>query len=430
MKTICNLALAAMLATGMTGAALVQPAAAQKKGEKAPSFKLTPAVQKAAAEVQKAMAAKDAATAEAQLATAETAAVSDDDKYIVSALRLDLEQDKLRTQQAANPNAPLDQSTLAKPLEALIANPKTPATSLPQFNFIRGSLAFNANQYPQAIQYLERARQLGYVNPDLDVTIAQAKLQGGDVRGGLTDLEGSIQRKTAAGEKAPESYYRVGIQRANAAKMGPETLVWLKKWIAAYPTSKNWRDVVFIYGLQPTSLAKLDNQQQIDLWRLLRASKALADQYDYREYAQKVFDRGLPAESVTVLKEGQTTGKLAGNADAQSLMTAAQQRVRVDTPLATLTTQAKAAANGKLAAQTGDAYLGQDSYPQAAELYRLALQKGGVDNDEVNTRLGIALAQAGDKAGAQAAFGAVTPTGPRAEIAQLWTTWMNGPPSA
>ena len=433
MKTISKLALTAVLATGVAGAALIQPAAAQrKKDEKPAGLKLTPAVQKSAAEVQKALAANDTATAETNLATAEAAAAagSDDDKYITAALRLDLEQSKLRAQQAANPNAPLDQSTLIKPLDALIANPKTPAASLPTFNYVRGTLAFNARQYPEAIQYLERARQLGHNNPDLDITIAQSKLEGADVRGGLTDLDAAIVRRTTAGQKAPESYYRVGIQRANAAKMGPETLVWLKKWIAAYPTSKNWRDVVFIYGLQPTSLAKLDNQQQIDLWRLLRAARALADQYDYREYAQKVFDRGLPAESATVLKEGQASGKLAGSADAQSLLTAAQQRVRVDTPLATLSTQAKAAPTGRLAAQTADAYLGQDSYPEAAELYRLALQKGGVNNDEVNTRLGIALARSGDKAGAQAAFGAVTPTGPRAEIAQLWTTWLNAPPSA
>jgi hypothetical protein len=55
-------------------------------------------------------------------------------------------------------------------------------------------------------------------------------------------------------------------------------------------------------------------------------------------------------------------------------------------------------------------------------MYRAALSKGGVDANEVNTRLGIALARSGDKAGAQAAFGAVTGN-PRAGIAALWTTW-------
>lgn len=433
MKTISKLALAAVLAAGVSGAALVQPAAAADKKKDAPGLKLSPAVQKPAAEAQKALAANDTATAATQIAAVETAAAAgnDDDKYIAAALRLDLEQAKLKAAQTANPNAPLDQTPLIKPLQALVASPRTPATSLPQYNFYLGQLNFTARNYPAAVQYLERARQLNYANPELDVTIAQAKLQGGDVKGGLTDLDAAIEKKKAAGQPAPESYYRVGIQRANAAKLAPETLAWLKKWVAAYPTSKNWRDVVFIYGLQGnTSLAKLDNQQQIDLWRLLRAAKALADQYDYREYAQKVYDRGLPAEAITVLKEGQASGKLTGNTDAQSLLTAAQGAQRNESPLATLAKQAQGSPNGKLASQTADAYLGQDNFASAIPLYRLALQKGGVNNDEVNTRLGIALARSGDKAGAQAAFGAVAPAGPRGEIAQLWTTWLNSPPSA
>ena len=77
-----------------------------------------------------------------------------------------------------------------------------------------------------------------------------------------------------------------------------------------------------------------------------------------------------------------------------------------------------------LAAQTAEAYLSQGNYAKAAELYRTALSKGGVNADEVNTRLGIALANGGDKAGAQAAFAAVKGQ-PRADIAALWTTWIN-----
>ncbi|WP_331041741.1 hypothetical protein [Sphingomonas sp.] len=429
MKTLSRLAFAAVLASGLGTTALVAPAVAQKKGKAPAGPTLTPAVQKAAAEAQKAMQAGDMATAETQLVATEAAAApstNEYDKYVAAALRYDFETSKMRTALTANPNAPIDQTVLMKPLEVLIANPLTPAEARPQYLFRRGTLAFNARQFPQAVQYYEQARTAGYKDPELDLQIAKAKLEGPDVKGGLADLNGAIERQVAAGQKPPESFYRYGIQRANAAKMGPETLVWLKKWIAAYPTAKNWRDVIFVYGLQPGSIAKLDNQQQIDLFRLLRASKSLADQYDYREYAQKVYDRGLPAEAQTVLAEGFASGKLTGNGDAKSLQTAAANAQRNESPLGTLATQAKASANGKLASQTGDAYLGQDKYAEAAALYRVALQKGGVNADEVNTRLGIALARSGDKAGAQAAFGAVS-AGPRADIAALWTTWLTTP---
>jgi hypothetical protein len=56
-------------------------------------------------------------------------------------------------------------------------------------------------------------------------------------------------------------------------------------------------------------------------------------------------------------------------------------------------------------------------------MYRVALSKGGADTNLVNTRLGMSLAMAGDKAGAKTAFGAVT--GPRAELARYWILWLD-----
>ena len=69
-----------------------------------------------------------------------------------------------------------------------------------------------------------------------------------------------------------------------------------------------------------------------------------------------------------------------------------------------------------------DAYYGYGEYAEAAELYRAALQKGA-DANIVNTRLGAALAMAGQRAEAEAAFRAVT--GPRAELANFWLLWLS-----
>ena len=51
------------------------------------------------------------------------------------------------------------------------------------------------------------------------------------------------------------------------------------------------------------------------------------------------------------------------------------------------------------------------------------LTKSGVDSSLVNMRLGIALASSGDRAGAEAAFKAVS--GPRGELAALWMAWLS-----
>ncbi len=56
-------------------------------------------------------------------------------------------------------------------------------------------------------------------------------------------------------------------------------------------------------------------------------------------------------------------------------------------------------------------------------MFELAKEKGGVDADEVNTRLGIAKTMSGDNAGAKAAFEAVQ-GGARKQIAGLWLAYL------
>ena len=428
MKTISKLALAAVLATGVSGMALSVPAMAKDKKEEAkPGLKLSPDVLKAAQVAQPAILAKDFATAEPALAQIDAAAKTDDDKYIGAALRYDFEQQKLAAAQAANPNAPVNETVLAGPLDVLIANPSTPADMRGRYTYRRGALAFNGKQYPVAVQYFQKAKALGYTNEDLDLQIVKAKMESGDVKSGLADLDASVTAQTAAGKKAPEDYYRYAISKANAAKLKPETFAWLQKYAVAYPSPKTWRDVIVTFGLQQNGVVTLDETQKIDLFRLMRQTKSLADQNDYLEYADSVNRRGLPSEAQAVLKEGMAAGKIpATNTMAKTLLADTGTAIRNDGPLSGLEKKAASNADGKLAAGTADAYLGQDNYAKAIELYRLALSKGGVNADDVNLHLGIAQAKSGDKAGAATSFGAVK-TSPRLETAQLWMSWMNAP---
>jgi hypothetical protein len=425
MKTLSKIALAALLTGTMGSVAIATPAAAQKKKEEQkPGMKLSKPVAAIAKSAQDAIVAKNFAAAEPILVQVEAAATTDDDKYVAAALRYDLESQKLAAQQAANPNAPLDQTSLAKPLDGLIAAKNTPPADRARYLYRRGQLASIGGQHQVAAQFFQQAKAAGYTDPDFELQFIKTKFQAGDVPGGLTDLEAEVTKQEAAGKKAPEAYYRYAIAQANQAQLKPQTMTWLKKYITAYPTAANWRAVLITYGLQPVSVAKLDKQQSIDLFRLLRASGGLADQALYQEYAQSVYDRGLPYEAQAVIKEGRASGKLAAsNANDTALLAESTRAIRDEGSLAGQEKSALASKDGKLASQVADAYLGQGNYTKAIELYRAALTKGGVSTDEVNTHLGIALARSGDKAGATTAFAAVT-TEPRAGIAQLWTTYV------
>jgi len=423
MNRISTVAFAAALLGAGSGLAAAPAAAKDKQEAQAPGLKISPALLKVAQPAQTAIAANDFATAEPLVAQAEQLATTDQDKYVAAALRYDLENHRLYARQDGNPKAPVDETVLAKPLDALIANPYTPAADRGKFVFRRGVLAFNGKQYPAAIQFFEKAKQLGYTDGDIDLQIIKAKMESGDVAGASADLRATIDRMNAAGQKAPEAYYKYAIARTNGTKDKAATMAWLSRWAAAYPTPKNWRDVVVFYGLQQQSVDTLDNAQKLDLYRLLHDTRSLTDQSIYEQYADSASKRGLPSEAAAVLREGQASGRLSG-APVTAALAKANQASRAEGSLTALDTRSRAAADGKLASQTADGYLSQGQNAKAADLYKVALTKGGVDADEVNTHLGIALARSGDKAGAKAAFAQVKGA-PRANIAALWTTWVD-----
>jgi hypothetical protein len=62
-------------------------------------------------------------------------------------------------------------------------------------------------------------------------------------------------------------------------------------------------------------------------------------------------------------------------------------------------------------------------YAKAVELYRMSMGKTGVDANLANLHIGMALARAGDKAGATTALNSVT--GPRADIAKFWLAYVS-----
>lgn len=420
MKSFSRIALAAALLAGTAGFVLDAPAAAQKKQkEQKDGLKLSNEVRTSAQAYQAAFTAKDLVTAETHVKAIEAAAKTDDDRYIGQAFRLQLEATKL--------GSGGNESILAGPLDALIANPKTPQAEIGRFNYMRGNIAFNAKQYAVALASYNRAKQLGFTDPNMMLQIAKSKILSGDTAGGAADIETAIAADKAAGRPVSEDLYKYAISNLQKTNDGAATQRWTRNWLHSYGTPKNWRTAIYVFGFQGAGAQRIDKRQRVDLFRLMRATNALADQNDYLEYAQAALDIGLPNETKTVVAEGRANGRIpATSANATALLNEATKAIQADGSLSSLETKAKASASGQLAAQTGDANLGAGNYAKAVELYRLALQKGSVNADEVNTHLGIALAKSGDKAGAKAAFAAVK-MAPRTEIATLWTTWIDAP---
>src|SRR3546814_3678368 len=118
-------------------------------------------------------------------------------------------------------------------------------------------------------------------------------------------------------------------------------------------------------------------------------------------YREAAFSSGLPGEAKAIIDEGRSKCKVGATRLSEVYSLASGKIASDKASLAAGERDAAKAANGKIAASIGDAYLGYGDYAKAATLYRLGLQKGSVDANEVNTRLGIALAKSGDLAGAK-----------------------------
>ena len=85
------------------------------------------------------------------------------------------------------------------PLDALIANPATPADLRPKFEFSRATIAYDQKNWALARRRLFTAAQThGSTEPNLPLYLAKTKIQGGNAAGGMADLEALYASRQAA----------------------------------------------------------------------------------------------------------------------------------------------------------------------------------------------------------------------------------------
>lgn len=399
------LALAALLALSGT-----QAIAAKPKAEKAPSFKFSKQVQPLLAEAQKKQQANDPQGALESLDKADAIADrNDDDKYMIAMLRLN------------SAIALKDNAMIEKALEAALATGRVAPEEAAKFHQNLGAFAVQRNDFPKAIAEFQQVLQADPGNTELMVQMAELERRAGNAPAAVQYLDQAIKTKADAGEKADETWYRRALAIAFDKKLSPQTGDASVALLQAYPTPTNWRDALVIYR----DSRKLDDQTNLDVMRLMRANGALTGEKDYIEFAETASLSGLPGEAKAVLDEGIAKGALnASTPMVKEMLGSIAPKVANDRKsLAGLEKESANSRNGKMAMGTADAYLGYGDYAKAAQLYKLALAKGGIDADTANTRLGFALGRSGDKAGAKAALDAVAGA-PRKQLAQFYLLWL------
>ena len=422
-RWVSKMALSVALATGMivtTGFAASPAEAQKKKKSKGDARDLSQGFIAAAGPAQEAINAADAssaAAAKAALEQAYAAVQTEDDRYTAGTLAVNL-GGKLQ-----------DPALQRRGLKDMLSSGKAPAADAPRFTAVVGQLAYNAQDYPEAIQYFESARAAGYTEDNIEALLAEAYFSSNQPQKGIGVLKTAIQTMEASDGKAPEAWYRRGIASAYKAGMIQDAADFGVMLIARYPEPKN-------VGMAATVVRELGgfgSQETLDVMRLIGRTNSYAEQRDYVEYVQAADPRRLPGEVIEVIDAGLASGKLTSSdvfvSDARSQ---AQGRLSADRAGldAYIRDAGKAGASETSISGAADAALSYGRSAEAAALYTAALQKPGVDRNRTLTRLGIALYDQGKYAEAKEAFSQVT--GNRMPIAKLWSAYSTAktaPPS-
>ena len=358
-------------------------------------------------DLQTAVVAKDATAFATADAAARAAVKSADDRCILAQLEMNF---------AGSRN---DYAAAGTALEAIAASGVGNPAQMLSLTDTLGKLRYNAKDYAGAAAMFERAIKLAPNDSEQYILLGETRAKTGQVDAALELYRKGIAVQAASGGKVKEDYLKHAVGLAYDNK-NAQAFSLARDWVAAYPTPKNWRDAIKIYTILGTN----STTDLLDMYRLQRATRALAGEADFGRYAQAALQKGLVGEAKAVLDEGIAANAISATSPAiKMLSTQAAAKVAGDrASLGAAATKALAGALAKPAQVTADALYGYGDYAKAADLYRAALGKTGADAGQINLRLGAALAMAGDKAGAKVAFDAVT--GPKAEMAKYWLTYL------
>jgi tetratricopeptide (TPR) repeat protein len=314
-----------------------------------------------------------------------------------------------------------DQALQKQGIMLALESGKLTPTQLGVYHYYLGRWAFEAGSYAEARGHYQQSLAAGYTEGEPAVLIAETYFKNNEPAEGLRYLTGLIDQRRAAGGQVPEAWLKRGQAIAVEAQLVDQADVYSRMLLAEHASHDNWRRAVAVVSL----LNRMDEQGQLDLLRLMRATDTLEQRQQYAEYVETASRSGLPNEVLAVLEHGLAKGIYTSSdefySEARSLAEAKASEDVADP--ATLAGEARAAATGVTASGTGDLFFSLGEYAQAADMYQLALEKGSRDRQLTLTRLGMSQILAGQVDQGKATLGQVA--GDRAPIARIWMAYAD-----
>lgn len=415
-----SLALALLLCASLGGAvAQTAPAAAAPAASAASGPTLRAEVAKPLVAAQEAVKAGQYQEALARVAEAEAIpALTPYEQYIV-----------LRLKAPAALGLGGDQPGLLAIFEQLLASPLLPAGEKPPFVETAIKLALNQKQYEKAGALMKGYLADGGSNAEIARLYPQVLALVGDHAGVIARLQPQLAADEAAKRTTPEVTLRLLAGSQLELKDLSGYLVTLEKLASTTGKPDYWGELI-------TRTARrngfAEERLMLDVYRLRQAVgiTLLADEVG--DMAFRANQAGLPAEAQKLLDAGYASGLLGKGANAaadQKLREAATKAANQDRASAA---DSEAAAmkgkDGNAAYGLGLALSATGAHDRALALMNHGLSKGGLRRpDDAQLHLGVAQWRAGKFDEARASFAAVKGSDGAADLARLWTVYLNSP---
>ncbi|WP_088287007.1 lipopolysaccharide assembly protein LapB [Ideonella sp. A 288] len=407
--------LAVLLLAAFTATAGAQPAPAAPAASAPAGPTVRVEVGKPLQEAQALLKAKDGKGALAQVALAEAVpALTSYEAYAIQRIK------GVAALEAG------DTAMASASLEASLASQHLPATDKLPLTDVIVRLAIQAKDYPRAITWLGRYKDLGGADAALRRALPQLLAETGDFAGSVREARAIVAADEAAGLGSPETLLRNLAFAQNKLGDNDGYVATLERLAQQHPKVDYWADLISRVERKPGFDG---NRLRLDAYRLMRAVGLVLEPDELADMAARAQQVGLPAEAQALLDEGFGAGALGKGKEGPAHVKLREQATKaaaVDRAgLAESEKAALAGKDGNALVSLGFAMSGAGLHDKAVSLTEQGIAKGGLRRpDEALLHQGIVQWRAGRKDDAVKAFAAVKGGDGAADLARVWSLFV------
>lgn len=310
-------------------------------------------------------------------------------------------------------------------LEMMLASGKVAPEQIGSFHWYVANFAYNAGDYADARAAITAALANGYTDTDSEpqndpeYIYMQSYSAEENQAASIAYLLDLAATREAAGQPLSERYIMRGLQDAIDGDLAAEAADVAVLLVRNNPSQQSWTSALQVVN----ALNEFEPAARVDLMRLMYETDTLTRRDEFVRLAEDLDPRIMGSEVLRVLQAGLDAGEFTtSDGYYTEVLGIAQPRAAIDRrEISTYIAEGRSG-DARDALATGDVLYSLEDFPQAAEFYGIARDRG-LDSNTANTRLGIALTKSGDHAGAKAAFDQVT--GARMPIARMWSVYVD-----